>query len=60
VSQLVYNVADYYPPDMIAGTHAVFRYKNYVFLGDEVFPAVFKPREPGPDPTRWAGCTWWM
>jgi hypothetical protein len=41
VSQLVYNVADYYPPDMIAGTHAVFRYKNYVFLGDEVFPAVF-------------------
>ena len=41
VSQLVYNVADYYPPDMIAGTHAVFRYKNYVFLGDEVFPALF-------------------
>ena len=41
VSQLVYNVADYYPPDMIAGTHAVFRYKNYVFLGDEVFPGVF-------------------
>jgi uncharacterized protein YjdB len=41
VSQLVYNVADYYPPEMIAGTHAVFRYGNYVFLGDEVFPAVF-------------------
>jgi hypothetical protein len=41
VSQLVYNVADYYPPDMIAGTHAVFRYRNYVFLGDEVFPALF-------------------
>jgi hypothetical protein len=41
VSQLVYNVADFYPPEMIAGTHAVFRYKNYVFLGDEVFPPVF-------------------
>ena len=41
VSQLVYNVADYYPPEMIAGTHAVFRYRNYVFLGDEVFPPVF-------------------
>jgi hypothetical protein len=41
VSQLVYNVADYYPPEMIAGTHAVFRYRNYVFLADEVFPPVF-------------------
>lgn len=41
VSQLVYNVADYYPPEMIAGTHAVFRYRNHVFLGDEVFPPVF-------------------
>jgi hypothetical protein len=40
VSQLVYNVADYYPPDMLAGTHAVFRYRNYVFLADEVFPAM--------------------
>jgi hypothetical protein len=41
VSQLVYNVADFYPPDMIAGAQAVFRYKNYVFVGDEVFPGVF-------------------
>ena len=41
VSQLVYNVADYYPPEMIAGSHAVFRYRNYVFLADEVFPPVF-------------------
>ncbi|HJR43890.1 MAG TPA: Ig-like domain-containing protein [Gemmatimonadaceae bacterium] len=41
VSRLMYNVADYYPPDMLAGTHAVFRYKNYVFLGDEVFPGIF-------------------
>lgn len=40
VSRFVYNVADYYPPEMVAGTHAVFRYKDYVFLGDEVFPAI--------------------
>lgn len=41
VSQLVYNVADFYPPEMIAGTHAVFRAGRYVYLGDEVFPPVF-------------------
>jgi hypothetical protein len=40
VSRFVYNVADYYPPEMIAGTHAVFRYGNYVFVADEVFPPV--------------------
>jgi hypothetical protein len=41
VSQLTYNYADLYPPDRIAGTHAVFRYRDYVFLGDEVFPGQF-------------------
>jgi hypothetical protein len=41
VSQLTYNYNDFYPPDRIAGTHAVFRYRDYVFLGDEVFPAQF-------------------
>jgi hypothetical protein len=40
VSQFNYDVSDFYPPDMLAGTHAVFRYKDYVFLGDEVFPAM--------------------
>ncbi|HSL72674.1 MAG TPA: Ig-like domain-containing protein, partial [Longimicrobiales bacterium] len=30
VSQYVYNVADLYPPDRIAGTHTVFRYRNYL------------------------------
>ena len=40
VSQFAYNVGDFYPPEMLAGTHAVFRYKNYVFLGDEVFPGM--------------------
>lgn len=41
VSQFTYNTADYYPPDMLAGTHSVFRYKNYLFVGDEVFPGIF-------------------
>jgi hypothetical protein len=41
VSRLTYNVADFYPPDRIAGTHTAFRYGNYVFVGDEVFPPVF-------------------
>jgi hypothetical protein len=41
VSRFAYNVADYYPPDRIAGTHTAFRYGNYVFVGDEVFPPVF-------------------
>jgi hypothetical protein len=29
------------PDGWIAGTHEVYRYKNYVFVGDEVFPAQF-------------------
>jgi uncharacterized protein YjdB len=41
ISQYTYNVADLYPADRIAGTHTVFRYKNYLFVGDEVFPPAF-------------------
>jgi hypothetical protein len=41
VSQYTYNVADLYPADRIAGTHTVFRYQNYLFVGDEVFPPSF-------------------
>jgi hypothetical protein len=41
VSRFSYNVADFYPADRIAGTHTAFRYRNYVFLGDEVFPPFF-------------------
>jgi hypothetical protein len=41
VSRFTYNVADYYPPDRIAGTHTAFRYGDYVFVGDEVFPPAF-------------------
>lgn len=41
VSRFMYNVADYYPADMLAGTHSVFRYKDYLFVADEVFPQTF-------------------
>jgi hypothetical protein len=41
VSQLRFNYFDLYGPGWVAGAHAVFRYKNYVFIGDEVFPAQF-------------------
>jgi hypothetical protein len=41
VSQLRFNYLELYGPGWVAGAHAVFRYKNYVFIGDEVFPAQF-------------------
>jgi hypothetical protein len=47
VSQYTYNVADLYPADRIAGTHTVFRYKNYLFVGDEVFPPAFNLNDRG-------------
>jgi hypothetical protein len=41
VSQLRFNHHELYGDGWIAGTHEVYRYKNYVFVGDEVFPAQF-------------------
>jgi hypothetical protein len=41
VSQLRFNHNELYGPDWLAGTHTVFRYEDYVFVGDEVFPANF-------------------
>jgi hypothetical protein len=41
VSQLRFNYLEMYGPGWLAGAHTVFRYKNYLFLGDEVFPAQF-------------------
>lgn len=41
VSQIRFNYLDLYGPGWVAGAHAVYRYKNYVFIGDEVFPAQF-------------------
>ena len=37
VSQYTYNHAELYPPGYLAGTHAVFRAGDYVFLGDESY-----------------------
>jgi len=41
VSQLGFDYHDLYGDDWLAGAHTVFRYENYLFLGDEVFPAQF-------------------
>jgi hypothetical protein len=41
VSNYRFNYDELYGSGWLAGTHAVFRYKNYIFVGDEVFPAVF-------------------
>ena len=41
VSQVRFNYHELYGSGWLAGAHAVFRYKNYVFVGDEVFPATF-------------------
>jgi len=38
VSQLRFNHNELYGPDWLAGTHTVFRYEDYLFVGDEVFP----------------------
>jgi hypothetical protein len=41
VSQLRINQNELYGDGWLAGTHTVFRYKNYVYIGDEVYPAEF-------------------
>jgi hypothetical protein len=41
VSQLRFNYHELYGDGWLAGAHAVFRYRNHVFVGDEVFPAEF-------------------
>jgi len=41
ISQLRFNYNELYGPGWVAGAHSVFRYKDYLFLGDEVFPAEF-------------------
>jgi len=41
VSQLRINQNELYGDGWLAGTHTVFRSKNYVYIGDEVWPAEF-------------------
>jgi hypothetical protein len=41
VSQYRFNYDELYGSGWVAGAHAVYRYKNYLFVGDEVFPGHF-------------------
>jgi plastocyanin len=41
VSQFRFNHHELYGNGWLAGTHSVFRYQNYLFVGDEVFPPIF-------------------
>ena len=52
VSQLRFNHHELYGDGWLAGTHSVYRYKNYVFLGDEVFPAIFNIQSTKRTPVR--------
>jgi hypothetical protein len=52
VSQLRFNHHELYGNGWLAGTHSVFRYKNYVFVGDEVFPPRFDILDPKRIPVR--------
>jgi hypothetical protein len=52
VSQYRFNHNELYGNGWLAGTHSVFRYRNYVFIGDEVFPAIFDIHSPARIPVR--------
>ena len=52
VSQLRFNHHELYGDGWLAGTHSVYRYRNYVFVGDEVFPSVFDIKSPKRFPVR--------
>ena len=41
VSQFRFNHNELYGDGWLAGTHSVFRDRNYLFIGDEVLPAFF-------------------
>jgi len=52
VSQYRFNHYELYGDGWLAGTHSVFRYKNYLFVGDEVFPAIFELEDRDRIPVR--------
>jgi hypothetical protein len=52
VSQFRFNHNELYGNGWLAGTHSVYRYKNYVFIGDEVFPSFFDIRSTKRIPVR--------
>jgi len=52
ISQYRFNHYELYGDGWLAGTHSVFRYKNYLFVGDEVFPAIFNLEDRDRIPVR--------
>ena len=52
VSQYRFNHNELYGNGWLAGTHSVYRYRNYVFIGDEVFPTIFDIKSPKRVPVR--------
>jgi uncharacterized protein YjdB len=52
VSQFRFNHNELYGNGWLAGAHSVYRYKNYVFVGDEVFPSFFDIRSNKRIPVR--------
>lgn len=42
VSQYAYDHRGLYGDDRMSGTHSAYRYKDYLFVGDEVFPPLFE------------------
>jgi len=52
IGQYHFNHYELYGDGWLAGTHSVFRYKNYLFVGDEVFPAIFNIEDRDRIPVR--------
>jgi len=52
VSQFRFNHHELYGNGWLAGTHSVFRYHDYVFIGDEVFQTIFDIKSPRRVPVR--------
>jgi hypothetical protein len=52
VVQYRFNHYELYGDGWLAGSHSVFRYKNYLFVGDEVFPAIFSLEDRDRIPVR--------
>lgn len=52
VSQFTYDVSTLYPPDYVAGTHAVFPAGKYIFIADESLYGAFELMSRDRLPTR--------
>ena len=52
IAQYKFNHYELYGDGWLAGTHSVFRYKNYLFVGDEVFPGIFNLEDRDRIPVR--------